>query len=137
MKFYYEYDEVIRPVKGPEEERRKRSYRQPSSGVLNTEEASPKEFFVRLQKEFGKCISACYVDDDDGKARKIGWVFLKRGQYDDTREPFTQETWVTWLERCPHNCSRGYLPHYTDDNLPGLPTDEALENECSIQDNPL
>lgn len=133
MKFYYDVEMVIRPVKGTEEEQKKNSYRQPGDGVQHTEEDTPKEFFKSLQKEYGKCTSPIYVDDIEGNTKRVGWVFVKRGNYDDTHEQFLQETWVTWLDRCPSGCHKGFVMH----SIPETPTAKEHENECSIQDNPL
>jgi hypothetical protein len=49
------------------------------------------ELFRFCQIEFGRCTSSVYVDRD-GETQKIGWVFLKRCNYDDVPESFLQET---------------------------------------------
>jgi hypothetical protein len=50
--------------------------------------------FAELQKEYGRCISKVYVDTPDGKAKPVGWVFVKRQRYTDANEFYIQETWV-------------------------------------------
>jgi hypothetical protein len=54
-----------------------------------------KRLFRSLMKEYGRCVSKVYVDNPDGFAKAIGWVFEKRMKYDDCNEYFIQHTWVT------------------------------------------
>ena len=42
-------------------------------------------------REYGRCISKCYVDD----SVHIGYVFQKRAKYEDTDETYLQETWLS------------------------------------------
>jgi len=56
------------------------------------------KLFKSLQKEFGRCISKVYIDNKE-KSNAIGWVFQKRTRYEDTREIYLQETWVTLYEK--------------------------------------
>jgi hypothetical protein len=51
------------------------------------------------QKEYGRCVSRVYVDRA-GHSVPIGWVFLKRAQYEEyqyrmPRNTYLQEAWVT------------------------------------------
>ncbi len=50
--------------------------------------------FRRLSREFGRCLSKVYV----GEGTPVGWVFEKKALYDDTRETYIMETWVTITE---------------------------------------
>lgn len=50
--------------------------------------------FRELQKEYGRCVSKVYVDDD----KQVGWVFQKKQKYDDCNKLFTLETWITIKE---------------------------------------
>lgn len=42
------------------------------------------KLFLNLQKEYGRCRSAMYIDKSDGSIIKCGWVFEKKMQYEDT-----------------------------------------------------
>lgn len=54
------------------------------------------ELFRFCQKEYGRCVSSVYIDGPSGeKVRRVGWVFHKRARYEDTGDPFIQETWIT------------------------------------------
>lgn len=50
--------------------------------------------FRRLSREFGRCSSKVYV----GEGTPVGWCFEKKALYDDTRETYIMETWVTITE---------------------------------------
>lgn len=50
--------------------------------------------FRRLSREFGRCSSKVYV----GEGTPVGWCFEKKNRYDDTRETYIMETWVTITE---------------------------------------
>jgi hypothetical protein len=68
--------------------------------------------FRDMQKEYGRCVGAVYVDaagtkiGDNAtppeKPKRIGWVFQKRLEYEDARESWSadrrfyiREVWVT------------------------------------------
>ncbi len=57
------------------------------------------ELFRSLQKELGRCTGKVYIDTDDGDARPVGWVFLKKTQYDDIGKYFLMESWVELQHR--------------------------------------
>lgn len=68
--------------------------------------------FRDMQKEYGRCTGAVYVDRPNGAARKIGWVFQKNMTYEgarDPRETYTREVWVT-LHDAPDTVER--TTHY-------------------------
>jgi hypothetical protein len=54
---------------------------------------TPGEVYREAQKEYGRCVGACYVDSD-GAPKKVGWVFQGRSQYEDTGETYLREVWV-------------------------------------------
>ena len=58
---------------------------------------TPSEVYHAALKEYGRCMSKMYIDNKDGKARHVGWVFEKKCRYEDTNEPYIQETWITPL----------------------------------------
>lgn len=57
------------------------------------------KLFASMQREYGRCVSSMYVDGPDGTAKRIGWVFQKRMQYEDYRGHgerfYIREVWVT------------------------------------------
>lgn len=52
------------------------------------------ELYRAFVREHGRCQGRVYIDKD-GKAQAIGWIFVKRRQYDDCNESYLAETWVT------------------------------------------
>jgi hypothetical protein len=46
-------------------------------------------------KEHGRCIGKVYVDN----GTPVGWVYVKTDHYEDTREPYLLETWVTLVDK--------------------------------------
>ena len=71
------------------------------SDIIEAFTDNPGELFRSCQKEYGRCISKVYVDCPSGKVKAIGWVFEKTARYEDTDEPFMQETWVTLYAQMP------------------------------------
>jgi hypothetical protein len=58
------------------------------------------ELFNCLKKEYGKCVSNIYIDTTNpNKPKKIGWVFEKKMQYEDCKEFYIREVWVTLHEK--------------------------------------
>lgn len=75
---------------------------QPIKETYFDEDVTPGEIYRESLKEHGRCTGKVYIDvktDDDTVtvAQHIGWVFEKREKYDDSKETFLQETWVTLL----------------------------------------
>jgi len=56
------------------------------------------KLFKALQKEYGRCTSKVYVDTKEG-TKTIGWVFQGRQRYEDSKEIYLREVWVTRHER--------------------------------------
>jgi hypothetical protein len=81
------------------------------SEVYETFTDNTGELFRSLRKEYGRCISRVYRDGPDGSAIPFGWVFKKSRRYNDSRETFTQEVWVT-LHQAPPTKTIEY--HYLD-----------------------
>lgn len=72
--------------------------------ITETFTDDPGELYRALQREYGRCTGKVYVDTADG-TKRVGWVFLKRAEYEDSSETFLQETWVT-LHDAPDTVTR-------------------------------
>lgn len=72
-----------------------------ATGVIPAHTDSPGELYRQCRSEYGRCIGKCYLDVEGGTAQQVGWVFLKRSQYEDSPETYLQETWVTVHEQPP------------------------------------
>ncbi len=77
------------------------------------------KLFRGMQKEHGRCVGKVYVDktvDESGDlvSRQIGWVFQKLENYQDSKEKFLRETWVT-IHREPAQKVIHYHYQYIDD----------------------
>jgi hypothetical protein len=61
------------------------------------------KLFRYMQREYGRCTSKVYVDTKEG-TKTIGWVFVKKMEYDDWRPTmrgdryYVREVWVTVWE---------------------------------------
>src|SRR3990167_4033330 len=64
------------------------------SDVYETSCETRGELYHRMRQEYGRCTGKVYIDTK-GKARAIGWVFVKSARYTDTQEHYVAETWVT------------------------------------------
>jgi hypothetical protein len=88
--------------------------------VYETGFDSAGDLYRAAVREHGRCVSKVYIDKD-GQRLAIGWVFVKRTEYEDSRpryddygrrikpETFLLETWVT-LHEAPPTVTR--TPHY-------------------------
>ena len=65
-----------------------------SEYVERIDKQDRRGLFRRLSREFGRCSSKVYV----GAGTPVGWCFEKKAQYEDTRETYIMETWVTITE---------------------------------------
>ena len=65
-----------------------------SGGFYETWCESIGELFSAMQREYGRCISKVYVDNEEGNPEALGWVFEQKEQYTDTKEDYIQHTWV-------------------------------------------
>ncbi len=59
------------------------------------------ELYRAMQREYGRCVGKVRIDRTDGTTQEIGWVFRQRARYEDTREFYLRETWVTVHEAPP------------------------------------
>jgi hypothetical protein len=75
--------------------------------VIFGEDPEPEEtwtdelgaLFRDAMHEYGRCTSKIYIDTKRG-TEAIGWVFRGRQKYEDTRESYIREVWMTLFERC-------------------------------------
>ena len=58
-------------------------------------------------KNHGRCVTKIFVDRTK-KAFHVGYVFEKKCWYEDTREPFITETWLS-IEHYIETVEREYL----------------------------
>lgn len=53
------------------------------------------DLYRSLQREYGKCISAMYIDYTDRvKTQKIGYVFQSRTKYENNNKMYLREVWI-------------------------------------------
>ena len=65
-----------------------------NSEPYETAYETPGELWKVYRKEYGRCTGLIHIDTPEGK-KSVGWVFVKRAKYDDSKETYLQETWVT------------------------------------------
>jgi hypothetical protein len=78
-----------------------KGYRFGDSDVYETFTSDRGELYRSLVREFGRCTGKVYIDRENQTPQAIGWVFVKRMQYDDCNETYLREVWVTVHERKP------------------------------------
>ena len=61
---------------------------------MGEDATSQRDFFSASQKEHGRCVSKVYLEGSEGTIA-IGWVFQKREKYEDSKDTFIHETWVS------------------------------------------
>jgi hypothetical protein len=66
-----------------------------------------KDLYKYGIKNFGRCVSKIYIDKKD-KQLHIGYTFRKKMQYEDTKEFYTQETWLS-LEHYKETRTKEYF----------------------------
>ena len=84
-------------------------YRFGDSDVYETWTNDRGKLFRDMQREYGRCKGKVWIDRDGAAPLQVGWVFQKRMQYEDSREWYTREVWVT-LHTAPPTRSVKY--HY-------------------------
>lgn len=58
--------------------------------------------YRELQAEYGRCTGSVYVDRaEGGPPIRVGWHFLSRQRYEDTREPYLRGAWVSVVAERP------------------------------------
>jgi hypothetical protein len=65
------------------------------SGVYESGHVDAGTLYKALMREYGRCTGRVYIDLPDKPAKPIGWVFVKRAKYEDTKAPYLQETRVS------------------------------------------
>ena len=65
------------------------------------------DLYRSLIKEHGRCTGKMYQDPD---GKQVGWVFVKRDQYEDSSEFYLREAWVTVYEK-PAEVSTKTFPY--------------------------
>jgi hypothetical protein len=63
-----------------------------SGGPYETFTDDVGKLYRSLVSEYGRCVGKVRIDPD---GRAIGWVFRKRMKYEDTRDTYIREVWVT------------------------------------------
>lgn len=81
------------------------------SEVHETNYHSVAQVFKATQREYGKCVSKVYIDQPNQPAKHIGWCFEKKVKYTDSKEFYTQETWITLYSALP---TRTITYHYLE-----------------------
>jgi hypothetical protein len=71
------------------------------SGLYEPFTEDTGKLFRAYRSEFGRCVSKVYIDRKEGPPIAVGWVFIKRERYEDTREPYLREVWVTLYDEPP------------------------------------
>jgi len=69
------------------------------SDVYESFTDDPGELFRACQRDHGRCTGKVYIDGADGQPIHVGWVFVKRKQYQDCNDTYLHETWVTVREK--------------------------------------
>jgi hypothetical protein len=91
-----------------------KGYRFGSSGVFETSAETVGELYRDMRREYGRCTGKVYIDTADGRAKAIGWVFVKREKYEDTGEPFLMSTWAMVHDVPPDVTRRVHYHELTD-----------------------
>jgi len=71
-----------------------KGYRFGDTDVTETDCETSGELYRIMQREYGRCDSKIYINGDDGPI-PVGWVFIKRVEYEDSSETYLREVWVT------------------------------------------
>ena len=73
-----------------------------SGGYFETWTHDKGKLFKSLQQEYGRCASKVYVDqlqvNGQMAAIQVGWTFHKKMQYEDSKDTFIREVWVSIKE---------------------------------------
>jgi len=67
-----------------------------------------RDLYKYGRKEYGRCVSKMYVDSKDGITKHVGYVFEQKRYYEDTKEPYIAETWLS-LEHYIETVEREYI----------------------------
>jgi len=72
-------------------------YRYTDNGVFESRFKTKSEVYKYAIKEYGRCIGKVYV----GEGQHVGWIFQKLVRYEDSKEEYLQEVWVTLHKDMP------------------------------------
>jgi hypothetical protein len=86
-----------------------KGYRYGEAEPYETFTDNPGELYRSLRKEYGRCTGNIFVDKEAGP-QKVGWVFVKRVCYDDCKDTYLREVWVTVLDK-PNTVTRTVHHH--------------------------
>lgn len=68
--------------------------------MIETGSETKGELYRECVREFGRCTGKVYVDTKTGTKQR-GWVFVKRMKYEDSKDVYLREVWVTVHESLP------------------------------------
>jgi hypothetical protein len=71
---------------------------------IETQFETKSDLYKGLVKAYGRCTGKMFIDtntDYGMKAKHIGWVFLKKEKYENSKDKFLQETWVALVNQKP------------------------------------
>ena len=76
-----------------------------NSDVYETGHDTIGTLYRALRREWGRCIGKVYLDrscPEQGEyAQAIGWVFVRRVRYEDSRKTYLRKVWATVHTRPP------------------------------------
>jgi hypothetical protein len=68
---------------------------------IEDNDLSTGDIYRLCASEYGRCQSKVYRDVPGGPPKAIGWFFVSRQEYTDTRETYLRGAWVTIGEYVP------------------------------------
>ena len=72
-----------------------KGYRFGDSDVYESYANTTGELYRAMLKEYGRCMGKVYVDSPEGPPMHVGWVFQGKQQYEDCKDTYLREVWVT------------------------------------------
>jgi len=86
-------------------------YRMGDSDWYETFTSDKGRLFRDLQKEYGAA-TKMYIDQKDGSAKQVGWVFRKTRKYEDCDKTYVHSVWVEVSETKPYkDCTLKNVKH--------------------------
>lgn len=64
------------------------------SDVYETCHETMGSLYRAMVKEYGRCTSKVYIDTEEG-SKHIGWVFISRCKYEDSKDTYLREVWAS------------------------------------------
>ena len=71
------------------------------SEIIECQGETTGEAFREFRKEYGRCISGVFIDRKDGSSVRVGWSFKKIANYENSKDKYLMETWITLLKDRP------------------------------------